>query len=206
MTLVPALLVAGAGVAALVSRELLATLACYAVLGFLYSAVLKRVAVVDIFVIATLYSIRIQGGAFAVGVPVSDWLFAFSIFFFLSLALAKRHAELKRFAATSADIARVPGRGYEAADVTAVGVMGTVAGYLSVVVLAFYITSREVTVLYRQPGLLWGTAILMLFWITRVWLLAYRGTLSEDPLSFALRDPASYIVGGLALLTLVAAV
>ena len=205
MTLVPALLVAGAGVAMLVSRELLATLACYAVVGLLYSAVLKRLAVIDIFVIASLYSIRIQGGAFAVGVPVSDWLFAFSMFFFLSLALAKRHAELKLFAATSADVARVPGRGYEAADVAAVGVLGPVAGYLSVVVLAFYITSREVTLLYRHPGLLWATAVLMLFWITRVWLLAHRGTLSEDPLSFALRDPTSYVVGALALLALVAA-
>ena len=205
VTMVPVLLVTGAGLAAMAGRQVLAAVACYALLGFLYSAALKRLAVVDIFVIAALFAIRIQGGAFAVGVPVSDWLFAFSLFFFLSIALAKRHAELKRFAAGPAEPVRLPGRGYEAADVTGVGILGTIAGYLSVVVLAFYITSREVTVLYRHPGLLWIAAVLMLFWITRLWLLAHRGTLGEDPLSFALRDPTSYAVGAATLLALAAA-
>jgi 4-hydroxybenzoate polyprenyltransferase/phosphoserine phosphatase len=205
IALVPMLLLAGAALAASVSAALLATLASYAIAGFLYSAYLKRIAVVDIFVIAGLYTIRIQGGAYAVDVPVSDWLFAFSMFFFLSLALAKRHAELKRLSESPAGREDVPGRGYRAADTLGMGILGTVSGYLSVVVLAFYITSREVTALYSHPGLLWGTAVLMLFWISRVWLLAQRGELGEDPLSFALRDPTSYAVGVFALLTLVAA-
>ena len=205
IALVPMLLLAGAALAIWVNAALLATVACYGIAGFLYSAYLKRIAVLDIFVIAGLYSIRIQGGAYAVDVPVSDWLFAFSMFFFLSLALAKRHAELKRLADSAAERDDVPGRGYRHGDALGVGILGTAAGYLSVVVLAFYITSHEVAALYSRPGLLWGTTVLMLFWISRVWLLAHRGELGEDPLSFALRDPASYAVGGLALLTLFAA-
>lgn len=205
LALVPALLLVGVALAAWTSWPLVAALAVYAIVGFLYSALLKRFALVDIFVIAGLYTLRIQAGAFAVNVPVSDWLFAFSMFFFLSLALAKRHAELKRFTATHPPAERLPGRGYQAADAIGVGVLGTVAGYMSVVVLAFYITGREVMALYRHPGLLWITAVLMLFWITRVWLLSHRGELGEDPLSFALHDATSYVVGALMAITLAVA-
>jgi 4-hydroxybenzoate polyprenyltransferase/phosphoserine phosphatase len=205
VAMVPMLLLAGAALAVWVNAALLATVAGYGLAGFLYSAYLKRIAVLDIFVIAGLYSIRLQGGASAVDVPVSDWLFAFSMFFFLSLALAKRHAELKRLSDSAAQREDVPGRGYRHADTLGVGILGAVSGYLAVVVLAFYVTSHEVAALYTRPGLLWGTAVLMLFWISRTWLLAHRGELGEDPLSFALRDPASYAVGVLALLTLVAA-
>jgi len=200
MVLCPVLLAAGIGVATLAGTGLTAIVAGYALVGALYSAVLKRVVVVDIFVIAAFYSARILGGAAAIDVVVSDWLFAFSMFIFVSLALAKRYAELRRVAAGQGDGARrLPGRGYRAEDALGVGILGTVSGCLSVVVLAFYITSGEVTVLYSQPKVLWICAFLVFYWVARAWLLAFRGDLDEDPLSFALHDPASYLVGALTL-------
>ncbi|HYC37460.1 MAG TPA: UbiA family prenyltransferase [Usitatibacter sp.] len=196
LLLAPALLAASFAIALRLGPAFVSILAVYATVGLAYSLFLKRIAVLDIFVLAALYTFRIQGGAFAIDVPVSHWLFAFSIFLFLSLALAKRHGELKSLAGRCEV---VPGRGYRPEDAGGVGTLGTVAGYLAVVVLSFYVTSVEVAALYRQPEVLWAVVVVFLFWITRLWLLSHRGTLGEDPLAFALRDPASYAVAGVSL-------
>ncbi|HXZ48209.1 MAG TPA: UbiA family prenyltransferase [Usitatibacter sp.] len=178
-----------------------ATLALYLAVAVLYSLALKRVAVLDVMVVAALYAFRILAGALAIDVPVSDWLLAFSMFIFLSLAFAKRHGELARFAGDAAQAGRrLPRRGYRRADLPAIAMMGVTSGFLSVLVLALYITSRDVLVLYRHPAVLWSIAVLFLYWIGRAWLLVARGEVDEDPLSFALRDPPSYAVAALAVL------
>lgn len=206
MALVPALLAAALGFAALAGWGLTLAVAGYAVAGTLYSVSLKRVAVIDILMIAGFYSARILGGALAIGVVVSDWLFGFSMAIFISLALAKRHAELKRASDLGLDSAsRVPGRGYRVGDHRLVGAAGALFALLAVAVLALYITHRDVAILYSHPQILWLAALLLLFWVVRVWLLALRGRLGEDPLSFALRDPASYVAGLLTLLAIFAA-
>jgi hypothetical protein len=117
------------------------------------------------------------------------------MFLFLSLALGKRHAELTRLEARETPDARAAGRGYRASDHFAIGIFGACSGYLAVLVLALYITSRDVLVLYRQPPFLWVAPPLLLYWVTRVWLLAHRRELGEDPVLFAIRDPSSYVVG-----------
>jgi 4-hydroxybenzoate polyprenyltransferase/phosphoserine phosphatase len=200
MALFPLLLLAGLGVAALAGPGLAAVVACYAVLGILYSAMLKRFAVIDVLLIATFYALRIVGGAVAIGVVVSNFLFAFGLAVFISLALAKRHGELMRAAALGGGAPRsLPGRGYRSSHLAAVGWLGTASGLASAVVFALYITSPEVTVLYRQPEILWVAATLHLLWVARLWRRAHRGRLEEDPLSFALHDPASYAVAALSL-------
>lgn len=203
VALIPALLAASIALAATLGREPALAIALYLAMALAYSLALKRVVALDVLVIAALYALRILAGALAIDVVVSDWLFAFSMFFFLSLAFAKRHAELARFpAAAEAPQRAVPGRGYRAGDLPAVALLGAINGYLSIVVLAFYITSHEVLVLYRHPAVLWSMAVLLLYWITRTWLLVHRREMDEDPLSFALRDPVSYAVGALALLAM----
>jgi 4-hydroxybenzoate polyprenyltransferase len=206
LVLIPLLFAAGLGIAVAVGPGLALAVACYAVAGLAYSSVFKRIAILDVIVIAGLYTLRLVGGAAAIRVEVSDWLFAFSMFIFFSLAFAKRHAELAKFPPDEmGGEATLPGRGYRPSDLPFVALLGAVSGYLSVVVLAFYITSHEVLGLYAHPSVLWAMAVLMVYWITRVWLLAHRRELNEEPLSFALRDPTSYAVGVLVLLVLYAA-
>ncbi len=198
------LLVAGAAALALeLPQAFGALLALYLATNLAYSLGLKRVALLDVFVLAALYTLRILAGAAAVDVPVSHWLLAFSLFAFLSLALVKRFVEVS--AVASRDEERVGGRGYIASDGQLLGMLGTASGYLSVLVFALYITSPQVVMLYRAPAILWFAVPLLLYWISRVWFLAHRGELHEDPLLFALRDPQSYAVGFLTLLAMLAA-
>jgi 4-hydroxybenzoate polyprenyltransferase/phosphoserine phosphatase len=195
LLMAPLLLACAALIAVRLDTGFALVLAAYLATALAYTLLLKRVAVADVFVLAVLYTLRIAAGAAAIGVVVSHWLLAFSMFLFLSLALGKRHAELTKLEAREAPDARAAGRGYRAGDHLAVGVFGACSGYLAVLVFALYITSRDVLVLYRQPAILWAAPPLLLFWITRVWFLAHRRELGEDPVLFAIRDPASYAVG-----------
>jgi 4-hydroxybenzoate polyprenyltransferase len=199
IALAPLLLAAAFALAVPLGARFAGVLALYLATAVLYSLALKRVAILDVLVVAGLYALRILAGALAIDVVVSDWLLAFSMFIFLSLAFAKRHGELARFPAQDGE-RRLPRRGYRPADLPAVAVLGATSGYLSILVLALYITSRDVLLLYRHPAVLWAIAVLFLYWIARTWLLVQRGELDEDPLSFALRDPPSYAVAALAVL------
>jgi len=176
-------------------------LACYCVATLAYSFWLKRQALLDVFTLAGLYTVRILAGAAAIDVPLSNWLLLFSLFLFLSLALAKRYVELTR----AGDAAqRLPGRDYGAGDGALLGVLGVASGQVSILVFALYVASPESAQLYRHPALLWIACPVLLYWIARVWLLAYRGRLADDPLVFALRDPVS-IAAGIAVVAAVMA-
>jgi 4-hydroxybenzoate polyprenyltransferase/phosphoserine phosphatase len=184
--------------------QIVACIAAYAGLAAAYSYRLKRIVVADVIVLASLYVVRIVAGALAVSVPLSHWLVGFSMFIFLSLALMKRHAELTlldRGGRTDA-----AGRGYQTQDREWLGSAGIASGYLSVVVLALYVTSKDVEVLYRSPTILWPVCVAVLFWITSMWALAHRGSIDDDPLVVTLKDPVSQAIGALvAVLTCVAA-
>lgn len=153
-----------------------------------YSLALKRKLVVDVLVLASLYTSRIFGGSLATGIPVSEWLATFSMFLFLSLALLKRASELH--GARDA----LPGRGYLPDDREAVLAMGTSAGYVSTLVLALYVSSREIRSVYRHPQWLWGLCPLVLYWLSRLWIQARRGRVLEDPLLYAIRFPPTWAV------------
>jgi 4-hydroxybenzoate polyprenyltransferase len=175
----------------------------YLALTTAYSAHLKRLPVIDVLVLAGLYTLRVLSGGYATSVPVSPWLLAFSMFLFLSLAFVKRYTELRAGSAASGRPSR---RGYTREDTELLRSFGAASGYLSVLVLALYINqSREVTQLYRRPELLWLAGPCLLYWLTRIWLLAHRDQLHEDPVVFTVRDPASYVVGALIAALIVAA-
>ena len=177
-----------------------ALLGVYFVLTLAYSLRLKQVVMLDVLVLAGLYTVRIFGGALAVGVPTSSWLLMFSTFLFLSLALLKRVSEVRRLRESNETAAH--GRGYLAQDYEQLASLGVAAGQVSVLVLALYITSKEVTALYGHPERLWLLCPVMLYWVGRIWVLAHRGLVNEDPLVFALRDRVSYVVGLVAALVL----
>ena len=129
-------------------------------------------------------------------VPLSFWLLSFSMFIFLSLALIKRYSELKGLRDASLDGA-LRGRGYGRQDLELVSSLGSSAGYIAVMVLALYIQDSHTADLYYQPKLIWLACPLLLFWISRAWLIAHRGLMHDDPIVFALRDHVSWIVGAL---------
>lgn len=186
------------------SPKFLALLTIYVVLTTAYSIYLKRIAVLDVMLLGGLYTLRVLAGVAASHVRFSTWLLAFSMFLFLSLAFLKRYAELSDLQGGATEgVAR---RGYLRGDREWLGSMGGASGYLSVLVLALYINSAEVMALYRNPLLLWLICPLLLFWISRMWLLAHRGRIDQDPIVAAVRDPASYAVGALVALVLYAAV
>ena len=174
------------------------TLAAYFGLTSVYSLWLKPLAVLDLVALAMLYTVRIIAGGFAIGAPVSFWLLAFAMFIFFSLALVKRYAELVALGGERTEAA--PGRGYRAGDAPVILAVGTASAMVSALVLALYINGETAKNLYGRPELLWILCPLLLYWISRVWLLAARGRMHDDPVLFAVRDGASYAVaavGGL---------
>jgi len=158
-----------------------------------YSLYVKRLALLDVLVLAGLYTLRLLAGGAATQTPVSHWLSGFSIFLFLSLAMVKRFAELENLRASSAPVKN--GRGYLVADIEQMRAFGTASAFAAVVVFANYISGRDVEALYRQPRLLWLIVPFMILWLCRVWLLASRGDLNEDPVIFALTDRMSLLIG-----------
>jgi hypothetical protein len=159
--------------------------------------------VVDVVLLANLYTLRIVAGGFASGTPVSEWLLAFSMFLFLSLAFAKRYVELARLA--DAGHAACHSRGYVVTDLSLIENLGPTSGYLAVLVLALYINSNAVRQIYTNTWALWPICILLLYWITRLWFLAKRRSLAEDPLVFAIRDLVSLSIAAVTGAFLVAA-
>jgi 4-hydroxybenzoate polyprenyltransferase len=168
-------------------------LAIYVVLTTAYSLYLKSVAVVDVLLLAALYTLRVLAGIAAAHVRFSTWLLAFSMFLFLSLAFLKRYTEVSAMDGVATE--QVRRRGYIRGDREWLGSMGGASGYLSVLVLALYINSEQVVALYRNPLLLWLVCPLLLFWISRMWLLAHRGRIDDDPIVATVRDPVSYVIG-----------
>ncbi len=192
-------------VATQLSWAFVAVLACYAITTVAYSFSLKRQAVLDVLVLAALYTLRLIAGAVAANVHPSNWLLAISMFLFLSLALVKRCAELEEVVhLDDTEVSR--GRGYHQNDLPGLRSMGIGSGFLTVLVLALYIDSQNGQVQYPQVGWLWGVTPLMLWWLMRIWLKTGRRELQgEDPLQFALHDRFSWwILGGMAGLVFMA--
>lgn len=190
---VPILLAYAALISLTLPKQFSITLLIYLVATSFYSIKLKELPVIDIVVLALLYTVRIVAGGKACGVIVSQWLISFSLFLFLSLACLKRYSELLLLGQRDRGAA-VRGRGYMAGDKEIVSQFGASSGYLSLLVLVFYVNSKEVAALYGHSQYLWLLCPLVLYWITRAWLLAHRGEVNQDPVVFALTDKVSYLV------------
>ncbi len=183
------LLVGGFGLAALLSPMFVVWVGLYLALTLSYSFWLKRKVLIDVFMLAALYTHRILAGAIATGIEPSFWLLAFSTSFFLSLAMLKRYSELvdRRAESGGAPV----GRGYLIDDTETIVSLGAASGFVSVLVLALYVNSDNVAILYRSPELIWLICPIVLYWLSRTWVGAGRGKIHDDPIVFAMRDPLS---------------
>ncbi|SES08375.1 UbiA family prenyltransferase [Rhizobium sp. NFR03] len=186
LALAAVLLVASLALTLTMPPGFIATLAIYLVVTTAYTFFLKRKLLVDVFTLAGLYTIRIVAGATATETELSFWLLAFSIFFFLSLALVKRYVELDEHGGEASS--QVPGRGYMQVDFEMVGQAGVSSAFASALVLALYIHSAEMQQMYSMPAALWPLCPIVLYMLLRIWMLARRGSLHEDPVVFIMRD------------------
>ena len=187
----PALLLAGLAISGLFGTAFVLVMLGYYVLTTVYSLVLKRHIVIDICVLAGLYTLRIVAGSVATGVALSVWLLAFSTFFFFALAAVKRQAELVDMAERGQMTAS--GRGYHADDLPIISMMALGAGYVSVLVMALYVNSPDVRVLYPHPIALWGICCVLLYWISRLVMITHRGSMHDDPVVYAVKDRVSQV-------------
>ncbi len=192
LLLSPLLLALAFGIAALLPFEFMLILAVYYLCTGMYSFVLKKIELVDVITLATLYTLRIIAGAAAVSVIPSFWLLAFSMFLFMSLAIVKRYTELSYL--RESGITHSAGRGYVAKDLDMLAIFGCTSGLMSVMVFALYINSDGILQQYSAPEILWFICPLLLYLVCRIWLLAFRGEIEEDPIIFALTDGISQSV------------
>lgn len=198
-----ALLLGAFALSLLAPREFSAWLIVYLALTTAYSFWLKRKLLVDVILLSGLYTQRIIAGAAASDVELTMWLLAFSMFFFLSLAFAKRYSELTLVEDSGEE--HIRGRGYQVRDLRIIESVGPASGYLAVLVFCNYISDLQhspdahLSKLYAHPRVLWMVAPVLLYWITRVWFIARRRQLHDDPILFAIRDKRSYVCGILAI-------
>jgi len=186
-----ALLAVSFGTGLLISRVLFLLLVTYFVLSLSYSLFLKRILLLDVFVLSGLYTFRIIVGLLVTHVEFSEWLISFALFLFLSMAFSKRSAELRGAGRSTA----ISGRDYAPDDLPQVNIFGICSAFLSAVVFILYLQSDRVRELYKQPQLLWLLSPVYLYWISRIWMLTSRGKVHEDPVLFVLKDRATYLVG-----------
>ena len=178
------LLTSAFGIASMLAGSYSIWLAGYFAATCAYTFTLKHKLMADVVWLAMLYTLRILAGGAATNVVISPWLLGLSVFLFLSLAFVKRVSELTR---TGKDT-----RAYKVADMHLLSMMGIASGYLAALVLALYINSPDVSKIYSTPQLLWPICLVLVYWVSRVWVLTVRGALPHDPILFALRDKASY--------------
>lgn len=198
----PLLLLASFLLAWQVNSAFLLCLAVYLVLTTLYSFLLKRIVLLDCLILSLLYTIRIIAGTMALGMALSFWLLAFSIFLFQSLAFVKRYAEF--LVQKPGGDEKVHGRGYHTSDAPVIAMFGIGTGLMSTLVLALYLNSESVVLLYETPQLMWGCIPVMLFWISWIWLQTYRDNMHDDPVIFAVKDKTSLLCGAIFALFMVA--
>jgi 4-hydroxybenzoate polyprenyltransferase len=178
-------------------------LSVYCLLTAIYSLFLKRKIIVDILALSILYTLRVVAGGFAVDLPLSVWLLTFSMFIFLSLASVKRLAELVENA--SIELKNLVGRSYEISDIAIIGGVSLVSGYISVLVVIFHIFTEATQEYYSQPEILLGACPIIVYWITRMILLAHRGQMHHDPILFSFRDNPSRLSAVLIILITIVA-
>jgi 4-hydroxybenzoate polyprenyltransferase len=192
----------GMWIAQLASPSFARVLGFYLVLSVIYSVSLKQKPILDVLVLAVLYTTRVVGGAVLFAVPLSRWFLGFSVFLFFSLAVLKRVIELQAMSRSASDTpdGQLPGRGYQSLDVPVLVALGAAAAIASSLVFCLYITSSDVVRLYGHPDLLWLGLPVLLYGQARMWLLAGRNKMHQDPVVFTLTDRPNLIAAVLFLL------
>ena len=190
--------------ALLLPPAFLIALVGYSCLSLSYSLYLKRKLMVDVVALAALYGIRVLAGSAVTGIVLSQWMVGFCFFIFLSLALMKRTTEIIALPEDSEN--NIKGRGYRRSDLPVLVALTVASGFVGVLVLALYINSPDVAILYQRPDLLWGICIALVYWLGRAFFLTGRGEMRQDPVIFAATDRNSLLTGLVIVILFLAAI
>jgi 4-hydroxybenzoate polyprenyltransferase len=206
LLMLPICIIGALALAALLPPMFGMVLAVYVTMNLAYTFYLKRKLLVDVLALASAYTLRIIGGEAAAGIDLSFWLLAFSTFLFLSLALVKRYVELDTVGdVESTDKNRVMGRGYRVGDLDMLSQLGVASGFSAVLVLALYVDGAGRLGLYRTPEFIWLVCPIVLYVIGRIWVLAKRRELPDDPVLFIITDWRSHLMGVIVIAIMLAA-
>jgi 4-hydroxybenzoate polyprenyltransferase len=203
MIMAPALLFCAFAMAIAVSWTFAAVIGAYFTLTLMYSFFLKRKMLIDTVVLAMLYTIRVIGGAIAIHVVMSEWLLAFSLLIFMSLALTKRYVELA--VRLENGLSDSSSRNYKKDDMPIVAALAAASSMNAVTIFALYISSAQVVALYARPDVLWLIVPLLVYWSSRTLMMAHRRLMDDDPIVFAARDRNSWAVALLVIIVIVLA-
>ena len=160
----------------------------YAVATFTYSKYLKKLVILDILTLSSLYLLRVITGGALVEITISNWLLTFSVFFFLFLASVKRWVELNKL-----NTEVISGRGYQISDKSFITNLSYFSALISILVICLYIESQQALALYNQSKILWFIPIILLYWVLETLFKVERGQIDEDPVKYALKSKTSYI-------------
>jgi len=174
-----------------VNKNFFILIGSYFLISNLYTFVFKKFPIIDLLVLSSLYTLRIIGGGLITDISVSIWLISFSVFFFISLAAVKRQVELINSKKMKKKV--IPGRGYVSDDRKIINIIAISSGYISILVLILYINSPQVLELYSFPFILWAMCFVMLFWITRIFIVSKQGEIKDAPIVYAIKDKVSYL-------------
>lgn len=177
-------------IALFVSPKFLLSIFIYLIFSLLYTYSFKKIPILDIVILSFLFTIRIYAGSFATNIAISEWLFSFSIFFFLSLSSLKRYIELIKMN----DNSKLIGRAYNKEDSNLIKIIGVSTGLISILVYVLYINSSKVNSLYSNPEYLYFILLILIYWLLRLWFYSDKKTINYDPISFILKDKVSYIL------------
>ncbi|MGE0004274.1 MAG: UbiA family prenyltransferase [Parvibaculaceae bacterium] len=181
-----------------------AVLFSYLVLNAAYSVRLRRIPMIDVLTLATLYTLRLLFGVYVAMVALSPWLLVFSMFLFTSLCFAKRHIEVARHNGNGGG--GLEGRGYLAEDAPLLFAFGISSAAGAVLIMILYLIEEAFNAeFYSHPDWLWCLPPILFLWLGRVWLLAGRNRLDDDPIRFAVRDRASLALGAAMILVFITA-
>ena len=200
--LLPFLLILSALVSFEINIMFVATILVYFLLTILYTLLLKNVVLLDCLVLAGAYTLRIAGGSKVISSEMTFWMVSFSVFLFLSLAYLKRYTELIDYKTRGYQV-NISGRGYKQSDAPFIQILGVSAGFISVLLLALYIDSTASAKIYFMPEVMWAAVIILLYWMTWMWLKAHRGEMHSDPVIFAMTDRVSLFSGVLFVLIII---
>lgn len=189
-----ALVCAGAGLAlgAGASAGVAAILIVYLALNLAYSAGLKHIAILDVFIIAAGFMLRIFAGTWGVDIAPSQWLLLCGLLLTIFLGFAKRRAELMVGEGDAADGAspRPVLDDYSPAlldTMMAISAAGVIVSY------SLYTVSPDTIELHHTDKLIY-TLPFVLYGIFRyIFLLHRRG--GEDPASTLLSDAHMLVTG-----------
>ncbi len=166
----------------------------YMLTNLLYSLRLKQIAIVDAFIIALGFVLRVVAGAYAAAAPMSHWILLSTLFLALFLAFCKRRAELDLLGASAASHRKNLGQ-YTPQFLDQAT---TVLAACAIITYAMYTVDEATAAKFGEGNRLVWTVPFVVFGLFRYLLLVQRQEGGGSPTKVLLGGDAAFVVNALA--------